>query len=113
MSENKHTPGPWTAVFHDMHNPEDINEGIRDFYTIRDKRNCYIVNVGRVDKATYQDGQHAANARLIAAAPLLLAACVKACTYMVEDIAQVGWLEIEVAEQLQAAIDAAEGESNA
>ncbi len=91
------TPGPWHAncAANDEHN----ENGVR----VREPVNGHII-------ATVLGG---ANARLVAAAPDLLAACVKACTYMEEDVNHFGWLENEITKQLQAAIDAAEGESNA
>ncbi len=60
---NQPTPGPWEAHFHDPFDPA------KPFYTIRDRRNCYVALVDQLDAATYQDGQQEANARLIAAAP--------------------------------------------
>jgi len=81
MTENKYTPGPWNAVFHDMGNPDGF-DSTRDFYTIRDKRNCYVASVTKVDKLTWNGDQFAANAALIAAAPDLLAACERMAAYL-------------------------------
>ena len=61
----KHTKGKWT-----------VQELERDTYCIRAANNCHLATVGGVDR--YYEKDAAANARLIAAAPTLLAVCVEA-----------------------------------
>ena len=63
----QHTPGPWTIQ--DLPHQHDFRKGVE--YVIRDARNCALAQVGHID--AIHDGQESeANARLIAAAPMLL-----------------------------------------
>jgi len=64
----EHTPGPWTI--------QAINLSVHRVgfeYIVRDARNCALAEVGHIDSIT-DGGEGEANARLIAAAPELLAA---------------------------------------
>jgi hypothetical protein len=79
VSEHKHTPGPWTAI----RRPDDPEVG---------REGEWIVLMGEVvngawpeHDSTLLDGPCGeANARLIAAAPDLLAACTEALDWMTE-----------------------------
>ncbi len=68
MSEAKHTPGPWVALW-----ANDYLTGNQPV-EIAAPTGHPIAEVVRVDPAA--GGDHTANARLIAAAPELLAACM-------------------------------------
>lgn len=99
MSETKHTPGPWTL--------EPNGPG----YNLKSPNfaSHFCILLGMNGKP---DGEHEANARLIAAAPDLLKACQEA----------VGWLLIGaphahshgglITDQLAAAIAQADGRSS-
>lgn len=65
MSEQKHTPGPWTWNGKDM-----------PYADITDANGCVVAGVNECDCATDADArrEERANARLIASAPDLLAA---------------------------------------
>jgi hypothetical protein len=65
----QHTPGPWT-----IQELEHAYDGYENWntYCIRSPQNVHIATVGNVDRFHEQD--HEANARLLAAAPDLLAA---------------------------------------
>ena len=65
-----HTKGPWKVecVETEHHGYPGWNT-----YTIRSPQNVCLAVVGEVDR--YHQNDHTANARLIAAAPDLLAAC--------------------------------------
>jgi len=68
------TPGEWVYQDHRLKGTgfEDWNVGL----TIRDRRNICLAQVGHVDAAVIDDALD--NARLMAAAPKLLAACQNA-----------------------------------
>ncbi len=87
MSESKHTPGPW-----------ELQGGYRDIMT-KDARVC-TVRHGYVTRETYH-----ANARLIAAAPDLIAAL----RYVLELHDANEPIEPKDAELLRAAIAKVEG----
>ena len=65
----QHTPGPWT-----VQTPEKRKNGYENWntYCVRSSRNVHLATVGHVDR--FHEDDHEANARLIAAAPELLAA---------------------------------------
>lgn len=65
----QHTPGPWKAICdkNDFH-----------WYAVRDLRHSYVY----VAKIEHQSEDSEADARLIAAAPELLAALEVACSYL-------------------------------
>lgn len=71
-NETKHTEGPWRSVL-----LTEYHHGYEwPVFTVRDARNHCLAVVGEVDRATAED--NAANARLIAAAPEMLASLRKA-----------------------------------
>ena len=68
----QHTPGPWLVLSDDDHS---------DALTIQDQDELTIADIWGF-AAPDRDGQEQANARLIAAAPELLAALREACAYI-------------------------------
>lgn len=68
-NQPKHTPGPWRVVKSqdNFHNYPDWST-----FAVRDARNCCLLVLGEVDHLPAPENK--ANARLIAAAPDLLAA---------------------------------------
>ncbi|MDW9528106.1 hypothetical protein RWE87_05100 [Sinorhizobium meliloti] len=79
MSESKHTPGPWGYVAStENHGPYVANEwgygDICDCYTMSDPNSLSIRNGGHSKPIHFHNEEADANARLIAAAPDLLAA---------------------------------------
>jgi len=70
--EAKHTPGPWT-----VQELERNRNGYQGWHTycVRHASNVHLATIGHVDR--YGCERNAANARLIAAAPDLLAALAK------------------------------------
>ena len=104
MSEAKHSPGPWRLIHG------------RDIYAADDE---YIADVRYGVRTTRTVEQNAANARLIAAAPELLAACKLAlgslyCRHTVTDTGDICGVTYtctacQVRPVLEAAIAAAEG----
>lgn len=66
------TPGPWRAII-ELHAIEVRNSGPTP-----------VVNWMGFDDSFRERGEHEANARLIAAAPALLAACLEANKYMAD-----------------------------
>ena len=103
----QHTPGPWTIQ--DLPHQHDFRKGVE--YVIRDARNCALAQVGHID--AIHDGQESeANARLIAAAPMLLEALegLIHCNVWISDIDEGDKARMK---QARAAIRAAKGESNA
>lgn len=110
MSEAKHTPGPWYALDHwtDIYSPD------------REEPDSSPWHICRVSQAVgYQAGENVqsrANARLIAAAPDLLAACKGAVEVWEHGCVDRGWKDKpnwidQVLDELHAAILLAEGES--
>lgn len=61
MSESKHTPGPWF-----------VEEPLHRFIRSLAGKSPFVAELNILDKT---HGEHMANARLIASAPDLLAAC--------------------------------------
>lgn len=75
MSEAKHTPGPWQAIAESGPLVRDGNTWWR-IYTDDGDDSEFVAEVGRTaDAKPHERAADAANARLIAAAPDLLAAC--------------------------------------
>ena len=68
----KHTPGPWI-----------LHMGFDETYTISDTGGCEI---GHIYCESMGDGEHEANARLIAAAPELLEAAKAVAKWLGRDI---------------------------
>lgn len=106
MSEVKHTPGPWEYVQSTEHHGPYISSyagDVADCYTMSNPMAASIRNGGDSYPVTFQGEQAEANARLISAAPDLLAALKalrNACIGMVP----------ECAPMVDAAILKAEGE---
>lgn len=70
MSEQTHTPGPWEIV---QDAPENPKARFQIGHRVSPTSATYVCTI-RTEKILTLDGNHAANARLIAAAPELLAA---------------------------------------
>ena len=105
----KHTKGPWTYQDH-----RDNHFGLYDWhwgFTIRDKRNIGLATVGHIDASVKNESE--ANARLIAAAPDLLATCKTMDSLMAsrwwldEKKSTIDWQKFR--NELQQAIKKAEG----
>lgn len=98
---SKHTPGPWSAY---------IGGGVISVCIgaiPNGKRPC-IVEWPGFDSCDLPLAQQKANARLIAAAPDLLAGCIKAVE-LLEPFEQTGFLGEAVLPPIRAAIAAARG----
>ena len=92
----KHTPGPWTVE----------RDSTVDGYTVWRASSMGDLFIAQVKR---QKGEEASNARLIAAAPDLLAACAKALDYLgrIEEASEGA----ELRDLLRAAIAKAEAQS--
>lgn len=101
MTQFKGTPGPWYCES----NSRAIGPLIRD-----DDDQCFhmIEHVAYVEYQLNEDIQHS-NARLIAAAPELLAALIK-CVGALEEISYQAWCG-EIIDEARAAINKATGET--
>jgi len=103
-----HTPGPWTV--------QTLGEKINGYpdwnsYCIRHlNQNVHIATVGHVDR--YYEQQNEANARLIAAAPDLLAALKKSVQFVAKYANDHdSKIAFRMLAQMHAAIDKAGGDA--
>lgn len=78
-TKGKHTPGPWSA--------EPMEDGCSVAYRINDASGYEVA----VTSGRDSDGEEAANARLIAAAPDMLAALKEARDLLAGDLTGVEW----------------------
>lgn len=83
MAEPKHTPGPWKAIEEHA------------YWLIRSPHHVYGLAQTTCHQMYY--AEHAANARLMAAAPMLLKACRKLRRSDLPDREQPLWDEIQAA----------------
>lgn len=106
MSETKHTPGEWRAgIEGDDCYPTPEEDSLEIACVPHNTFDAIDVFCASRDGGEASYAEHVANARLIAAAPDLLAACKRA-----EAAYGAGnWAGEEIGEQLQAAIAKAEG----
>ena len=103
--KTQHTPGTWKYQDHRIADDLMPGNGWRYGLTIRDKRNICVAAVGHVDYATVNEAE--ANARLIAAAPIMLEA-LKTTHEVINSYNHIPAIA-RVCCKLQAAISAAEG----
>jgi hypothetical protein len=103
MTDVKHTPGPWEAIYSKRLGQWDIRY-VRPYYTFREDREVALI------LTSLDDALDAANARLIAAAPDLLAASVRSLA-IIEDFETSFKVTLKEGDLLRAAIAKAEGRS--
>jgi len=80
MSETKHTPGPWSLEHWDY--GEGRPDETMPTICTDDTAVAQVLAIFRPDDADHGESERDANARLIAAAPDLLAACEAAFNYV-------------------------------
>lgn len=93
-----HTPGPWAV------GGESGNDGEAEEIVAADRTICWTADTFTDEEGAAITDEDRANARLIAAAPELLAAC----KYLLENAEAAGWSEFMLADA-RAAIANAEG----
>lgn len=104
MSEAKHTPGPWSLE----RVPIQSRGGSNTAYKIG-PFTCCLYDDWRPREAGTSEGENAANARLMAAAPDLLAACKMALRDVGDGGPSSDYASAYTVSQIKAAIARAEG----
>ena len=86
MTQTAHTPGPWRSTWRNLDNVKDWRSRIP--YAIEYLPENYNAVLPIADVCDQPNAEE--NARLIAAAPDLLAACKKAFDELVENLDEIG-----------------------
>lgn len=101
---SKHTPGPWEVIETETGIETTICEGVRTTY----RRTLNIPESERTENMRLMEEEANANARLIVAAPDLLAACIFVRDSLKRRLPKQGSFEGQIITALEAAIAKAE-----
>lgn len=123
MSESKHTPGPWHTddygyiwACHPEGGDQMIADHVIEDEDDYDNEKAYLARMRGIGAGLKENGQMDANAKLIAAAPCLLAAAIQArdaLSFMVEAFRPAIAHYASAYDALTAAIAKATGEETA